>query len=242
MRPVWHGVGSWTQAAIAALASARGSSRSATGSRAARAVATRGAARVRVQAGDDGRARGRGGRARPRGRSRRPPALVRGGARVLAGRRRAPDAAAGAVRRPGSRRSSSRTSATSPASGPTARRWCRCSSPRWWWSPWSSASLGAADPARGPAPGSVRSSAPVAAYMVVIGAMVATALAVGNPLAAVGAVLFAASDSMIAWDRFVGSVRRVGRVDHGHLPPGPGRARRVAAALSVGGHPRSVRS
>ena len=40
--------------------------------------------------------------------------------------------------------------------------------------------------------------------MVVIGAMLATALAVGNPLAAVGAVLFVASDSMIAWDRFVG--------------------------------------
>jgi len=45
---------------------------------------------------------------------------------------------------------------------------------------------------------------PVAAYMTVIGVMVATAVAVGNPLAAVGAVLFAASDSMIAWDRFVG--------------------------------------
>ena len=45
---------------------------------------------------------------------------------------------------------------------------------------------------------------PVAAYMVVIGAMLATALAVGNPLAGVGAALFVASDSMIAWDRFVG--------------------------------------
>ena len=41
--------------------------------------------------------------------------------------------------------------------------------------------------------------------MTVIGAMVATALAIGNPLAAVGAVLFAVSDSMIAWDRFVGA-------------------------------------
>jgi uncharacterized membrane protein YhhN len=40
--------------------------------------------------------------------------------------------------------------------------------------------------------------------MTVIGAVVATAVAVGNPLAAAGAVLFAASDSMIAWDRFVG--------------------------------------
>jgi uncharacterized membrane protein YhhN len=47
---------------------------------------------------------------------------------------------------------------------------------------------------------------PVAAYMAVIGAMLATALAVGNPLAAVGAALFVASDSMIAWDRFVGKV------------------------------------
>jgi uncharacterized membrane protein YhhN len=41
----------------------------------------------------------------------------------------------------------------------------------------------------------------------VIGAMLATALAVGNPVAAVGAVLFVASDSMIAWDRFVAKVR-----------------------------------
>jgi uncharacterized membrane protein YhhN len=47
---------------------------------------------------------------------------------------------------------------------------------------------------------------PVAAYMVVIGAMLATALAVGNPFAAVGAILFVASDSMIAWDRFVGKI------------------------------------
>lgn len=46
--------------------------------------------------------------------------------------------------------------------------------------------------------------APVAAYMAVIGVMVATALAVGNPIAAVGAALFAASDTMIAWDRFLG--------------------------------------
>jgi uncharacterized membrane protein YhhN len=47
---------------------------------------------------------------------------------------------------------------------------------------------------------------PVAAYMVVIGAMLATALAVGNPVAAAGAVLFVASDSMIAWHRFVAKV------------------------------------
>jgi uncharacterized membrane protein YhhN len=44
---------------------------------------------------------------------------------------------------------------------------------------------------------------PVAAYIVVIGAMVASALAVANPLAGAGAVLFAGSDSMIAGNRFV---------------------------------------
>jgi uncharacterized membrane protein YhhN len=43
----------------------------------------------------------------------------------------------------------------------------------------------------------------VAAYMTVISAMLATALATGNILAAVGATLFVASDSLIAWDRFV---------------------------------------
>ena len=44
---------------------------------------------------------------------------------------------------------------------------------------------------------------PVVVYMVVISAMAAAALASGRPLAAAGAVLFAASDAMIAWDRFV---------------------------------------
>jgi uncharacterized membrane protein YhhN len=43
----------------------------------------------------------------------------------------------------------------------------------------------------------------VTAYMAVISAMLATALATGNPVAGCGAVLFVASDSMIAWDRFV---------------------------------------
>lgn len=42
----------------------------------------------------------------------------------------------------------------------------------------------------------------VAGYMVVISAMLATALATGNVLAGLGAALFVASDSMIAWDRF----------------------------------------
>jgi uncharacterized membrane protein YhhN len=43
----------------------------------------------------------------------------------------------------------------------------------------------------------------VAAYITVISAMLAFALASGNVLAAIGATLFVASDSMIAWDRFV---------------------------------------
>jgi uncharacterized membrane protein YhhN len=45
---------------------------------------------------------------------------------------------------------------------------------------------------------------PVTAYMLVIGAMVTCALASGNAWAAVGAVLFMLSDSLIAETRFVG--------------------------------------
>ena len=44
---------------------------------------------------------------------------------------------------------------------------------------------------------------PVVAYMVVISAMAAAALSSARPLAGVGAVLFAGSDAMIAWNRFV---------------------------------------
>lgn len=44
---------------------------------------------------------------------------------------------------------------------------------------------------------------PVLAYIVVISAMVACALATGNVLAAAGASLFFASDALIAWTRFV---------------------------------------
>ena len=44
---------------------------------------------------------------------------------------------------------------------------------------------------------------PVTAYSVVIAVMLASAIASGNVVAAVGAGLFVASDSMIAWDRFV---------------------------------------
>jgi len=45
--------------------------------------------------------------------------------------------------------------------------------------------------------------APVAAYMVVISAMVVAAFATGQPLAMAGATLFYASDAMLAWNRFV---------------------------------------
>jgi uncharacterized membrane protein YhhN len=44
---------------------------------------------------------------------------------------------------------------------------------------------------------------PVVAYLAVIGTMLAVAVASGNPVAAVAAALFVASDSMIAWSRFV---------------------------------------
>lgn len=44
---------------------------------------------------------------------------------------------------------------------------------------------------------------PVAAYVGVIAVMVASALATGEPYAALGALLFMASDSLNAWRRFV---------------------------------------
>ena len=44
---------------------------------------------------------------------------------------------------------------------------------------------------------------PVSAYVGVLAVMVAAALATGEPLAAFGAVLFMASDSLIAWNRFI---------------------------------------
>jgi len=43
----------------------------------------------------------------------------------------------------------------------------------------------------------------VAAYTAVISVMVASAVATKNPVAAVGAVVFMASDTLIAWNRFV---------------------------------------
>jgi uncharacterized membrane protein YhhN len=48
---------------------------------------------------------------------------------------------------------------------------------------------------------------PVAAYMVVISAMVASAIGTAEPLAVGGAVLFYTSDALIAWERFVASRR-----------------------------------
>jgi uncharacterized membrane protein YhhN len=44
---------------------------------------------------------------------------------------------------------------------------------------------------------------PVGAYIAVISAMVASAVASGNAAAGAGAALFASSDTMIAWNRFV---------------------------------------
>ena len=44
---------------------------------------------------------------------------------------------------------------------------------------------------------------PVTAYILVISTMVACAIGVGHPAGVVGALLFYASDSLIAWNRFV---------------------------------------
>lgn len=44
---------------------------------------------------------------------------------------------------------------------------------------------------------------PVSAYIGIIAVMVTAALATGEPFVAMGAVLFMASDSLIAWNRFV---------------------------------------
>jgi uncharacterized membrane protein YhhN len=46
---------------------------------------------------------------------------------------------------------------------------------------------------------------PVRAYVLVIAAMVASAVGTGDPLAIIGAGLFATSDSLVAWERFVRS-------------------------------------
>jgi uncharacterized membrane protein YhhN len=51
--------------------------------------------------------------------------------------------------------------------------------------------------------GSRRMTGPVAAYLVAISAMLALAAASGKPAAVAGALLFYASDGMIAWNRFV---------------------------------------
>jgi uncharacterized membrane protein YhhN len=51
--------------------------------------------------------------------------------------------------------------------------------------------------------GSRQMAVPVAAYVVAISAMLTQAVASGKPLAVAGAILFYASDGMIAWNRFV---------------------------------------
>jgi uncharacterized membrane protein YhhN len=51
--------------------------------------------------------------------------------------------------------------------------------------------------------GGSRERLPVVAYMMVITAMVASALATGRALPALGALLFMASDSLIGWRRYV---------------------------------------
>jgi len=48
---------------------------------------------------------------------------------------------------------------------------------------------------------------PVVAYLVVISAMVASAIGSGDAWAVAGALLFFASDGILAWNRFVGPVR-----------------------------------
>ena len=51
--------------------------------------------------------------------------------------------------------------------------------------------------------GGLALAAPVAIYTVVIGAMVIYAFTTGVPLVAIGATVFAASDTVLARDRFV---------------------------------------
>jgi uncharacterized membrane protein YhhN len=78
---------------------------------------------------------------------------------------------------------------------------------------WAAVVVGAAAVAVGrPVVGAVRRRqpdmvVPVSVYMAVISAMVASALATGVVLAALGAVLFELSDSLIAWNRFVRPLR-----------------------------------
>ena len=49
---------------------------------------------------------------------------------------------------------------------------------------------------------------PVAAYIAVISVMVATAIGTGRVFAIVGAVLFAASDSVLGWTKFLSNFPR----------------------------------
>ena len=55
------------------------------------------------------------------------------------------------------------------------------------------------------------SSCPSSLYLAVISSMVVVACAAGRPVAIAGALLFYASDAILAWDRFV-APKRWGRV------------------------------
>ena len=163
------------------------------------------AARVRVQAGGAARVDRRGGRARSRRRRRHGAALVRRRPRLLARRRRAPDAAAGPLRCRPRRRSSSRTCCylvgfwtTGPVGGSARDRGGRRARRR--------RAARVADPGRGPAGATPASSGRWPRTWWSSPRCSPPRSRSGNVLAAVGAVLFVASDSMIAWDRFVGTV------------------------------------
>ena len=71
----------------------------------------------------------------------------------------------------------------------------------------------------------------VVAYLLIISSMAVAAAAAGNAWAIGGAALFVASDTILGWRRFVDPGAVDARGDHGHLPPRPGRPRRLAAVI-----------
>ena len=75
---------------------------------------------------------------------------------------------------------------------------------------------------------------PVVAYMGVISIMVVSAIGVGHPAGVAGAGLFYASDSLIAWNRFVRGVAPRPAGGDRHVPPrsgGPGAQPAVVSLL-----------
>ena len=75
-----------------------------------------------------------------------------------------------------------------------------------------------------------RLEVPVVAYLAVISSMVVVACATGRPVAIAGALLFYASDAILAWDRFV-TPKRWGRVAT-HVTYHTGQALLVLSLLS----------